>query len=200
MMSLFRWGVVPVFLTVFPGMAQDVAAPSMANVDLETEEGKKMAAYQEAVDRHLRLGIVCTYIMERKMEGKGDGAVLRALLKYIQSPEWLKTLDQCPFDYRNMHLKIIEGSKKLLERAEKEKMTDGEFLEAYEKYGAACMKMGAGIMEKYQLENCSVQFFSFLVQETKGVDEAEKVKVLDRIKKDLLTGKLKIPDENERME
>lgn len=197
MSSLFRYWVVPALLMGFPAMSQDVAAPSMANVDMETEEGKKMAAYREAVDRHLWLGVICAYITE--MEGKSAGEVLMALLKYIQSPAWLKTLDQCPSDYRNMHLKIIEGSRKLLERAEKEKMTDGEFVEAYGEYGMECMKRGAGIMEKYQVENCSLQFFSFLAQEMKGTAKEEKLKVLYRIRKDLLSGKLKIPGENEGM-
>lgn len=199
MSSLFRYWVVPALLMGFPAMSQDVAAPSMANVDLEPEEGKKIAAYREAVDRHLWLGVICAYITEMEMEGKSAGEVLMALLKYIQSPAWLKTLDQCPSDYRNMHLKIIEGSRKLLERAEKEKMTDGEFVEAYGEYGMECMKRGAGIMEKYQVENCSLQFFSFLAQEMKGTDKEEKLKVLYRIRKDLLSGKLKIPGENEGM-
>lgn len=199
MSSLFRYWVVPALLMGFPAMSQDVAAPSMANVDLEPEEGKKIAAYREAVDRHLWLGVICAYITEMEMEGKNAGEVLMALLKYIQSPAWLKTLDQCPSDYRNMHLKIIEGSRKLLERAEKEKMTDGEFVEAYGEYGMECMKRGAGIMEKYQVENCSLQCFSFLAQEMKGTDKEEKLKVLYRIRKDLLSGKLKIPGENEGM-
>lgn len=51
MLSLFRRVVVSAFLTAFPAMSQDVAAPSMANVDLETEEGKALERYQQAIDR-----------------------------------------------------------------------------------------------------------------------------------------------------
>ena len=58
MLSLFRRVVVSAFLTAFPAMSQDVAAPSMANVDLETEEGKALERYQQAIDRVEMLGCV----------------------------------------------------------------------------------------------------------------------------------------------
>ena len=50
MLSLFRRVVVSAFLTAFPAMSQDVAAPSMANVDLETEEGKALVDAMEDVE------------------------------------------------------------------------------------------------------------------------------------------------------
>ncbi|WP_302013904.1 hypothetical protein [uncultured Akkermansia sp.] len=199
MIRQFRLWVLPVLLMMFPSMAQDVVEPSMVNVDLETEEGKKMAAYQEAVERHLWLGLVCSYIIEGEMGEMGRRKMLMAMLKHVVSPEWLKTLDQCPSDYRDMHLNIIKGSKELLERVEKEKMDYDRFMEAYEKHGAECMKMGAGIMKKYQLGTCAMQFFSFLRRETKGLDKAESLKVLYRIKKDILSGKLKISEESEKL-
>lgn len=125
MSNLFRWGILPAFLMTFSGMAQDIAAPSMANVDLEMEDEKKIAAYREAMARHLQLGIIWTCIVE--LEEKDNRAVLVATLKYIQSPEWAGILDKCPSDYRAMHLKMIRESGKLLERVEREKMTADEF-------------------------------------------------------------------------
>lgn len=109
----------------FSGMSQDIAAPSMANVDLEMEDEKKIAAYREAMARHLQLGIIWMCIVE--LEEKDNRAVLVATLKYIQSPEWAGILDKCPSDYRAMHLKMIRESGKLLERVEREKMTADEF-------------------------------------------------------------------------
>ena len=91
MLNLFRWGILPAFLMTLSGMSQDIAAPSMANVDLEMEEGKKVAAYREAIARHLQLGIIWTCIVE--LEEKDNRAVLVATLKYIQSPEWIGMLD-----------------------------------------------------------------------------------------------------------
>ena len=156
MSNLFRWGILPAFLMTFSGMSQDIAAPSMANVDLEMEDEKKIAAYREAMARHLQLGIIWTCIVE--LEEKDNRAVLVATLKYIQSPEWAGILDKCPSDYRAMHLKMIRESGKLLERVEREKMTADEIQNAYGKYGGQYMKMGGSILEKYRLENCSVQF------------------------------------------
>ena len=91
----------------FSGMSQDIAAPSMANVDLEMEDEKKIAAYREAMARHLQLGIIWKCIVE--LEEKDNRAVLVATLKYIQSPEWAGILDKCPSDYRAMHLKMIRS-------------------------------------------------------------------------------------------
>ena len=169
MSNLFRWGILPAFLMTFSGMSQDIAAPSMANVDLEMEDEKKIAAYREAMARHLQLGIIWTCIVE--LEEKDNRAVLVATLKYIQSPEWAGILDKCPSDYRAMHLKMIRESGKLLERVEREKMTADEIQNAYGKYGGQYMKMGGSILEKYRLENCSVQFSLFLMRETEGLDE-----------------------------
>lgn len=197
MLNLFRWGILPAFLMTLSGMSQDIAAPSMANVDLEMEEGKKVAAYREAMTRHLYLGIIWTYIVE--LEEKDNRAVLVATLKHIQSPEWIGMLDKCPSDYRDMHLKIIKESGKLLERVEKEKMTADEILDAYGKYGGQYLKMGGSILKKYRLENCFVQVGPFLMRETEGLGEAERLKVLHRIRKDILSGKLKIPGEDEGM-
>ncbi|MEI3557623.1 MAG: hypothetical protein V8Q21_00405 [Akkermansia muciniphila] len=179
---------------------QDIAVPSLPNVDLETEEGKKMEAYQKAVDRHLWLGIVCSCITEEEMKEKGKRAMLMAMLKYVQSPEWLKSLDACPSDFREMHLKIIKGSKELLERVEKEKMDDDRFMEAYEKHGTECMEMGAAVMKKYQSEKFSLQFFTYFMKETEGLDKAERLKVLYRMKDGLLSGKLKLPVRNDGVE
>jgi len=195
MLNLFRWGILSAFLMTLSGMSQDIAAPSMANVDLEMEEGKKVAAYREAIARHLQLGIIWTCIVE--LEEKDNRAVLVATLKYIQSPEWIGMLDKCPSDYRAMHLKMIREFRKLLERVEKEKMTADEILNAYGECGGQYMKMGGSILEKYRLENCSVQFSSFLMRETEGLGEAERLKALHRIRKDILSGKLKIPGEDE---
>ena len=177
----------------FSGMSQDIAAPSMANVDLEMEDEKKIAAYREAMARHLQLGIIWTCIVE--LEEKDNRAVLVATLKYIQSPEWAGILDKCPSDYRAMHLKMIRESGKLLERVEREKMTADEIQNAYGKYGGQYMKMGGSILEKYRLENCSVQFSLFLMRETEGLDDKERLKALYRIRKDILSGKLKVPGE-----
>jgi len=102
-------------------------------------------------------------------------------------------LDKCPSDYRAIHLKMIREFRKLLERVEKEKMTADEMLNAYGECGGQYMKMGGSILEKYRLENCSVQFSSFLMRETEGLGEAERLKALHRIRKDILSGKLKIP-------
>ena len=195
MSNLFRWGILPAFLMTFSGMSQDIAAPSMANVDLEMEDEKKIAAYREAMARHLQLGIIWTCIVE--LEEKDNRAVLVATLKYIQSPEWAGILDKCPSDYRAMHLKMIRESGKLLERVEREKMTADEIQNAYGKYGGQYMKMGGSILEKYRLENCSVQFSSFLMRETEGLDDEERLKALYHIRKDILSGKLKIPGEDE---
>ena len=74
MSNLFRWGILPAFLMTFSGMSQDIAAPSMANVDLEMEDEKKIAAYREAMARHLQLGIIWTCIVE--LEEKDNRAVL----------------------------------------------------------------------------------------------------------------------------
>ena len=183
MSNLFRWGILPAFLMTFSGMSQDIAAPSMANVDLEMEDEKKIAAYREAMARHLQLGIIWTCIVE--LEEKDNRAVLVATLKYIQSPEWAGILDKCPSDYRAMHLKMIRESGKLLERVEREKMTADEIQNAYGKYGGQYMKMGGSILEKYRLENCSVQFSLFLMRETEGLDDKERLKALYRIRKDL---------------
>ena len=97
MSNLFRWGILPAFL-----------------MTLEMEDEKKIAAYREAMARHLQLGIIWTCIVE--LEEKDNRAVLVATLKYIQSPEWAGILDKCPSDYRAMHLKMIRESGKLLER------------------------------------------------------------------------------------
>ena len=193
MSNLFRWGILPAFLMTFSGMSQDIAAPSMANVDLEMEDEKKIAAYREAMARHLQLGIIWTCIVE--LEEKDNRAVLVATLKYIQSPEWAGILDKCPSDYRAMHLKMIRESGKLLERVEREKMTADEIQNAYGKYGGQYMKMGGSILEKYRLENCSVQFSLYLMRETEGLDDKERLKALYRIRKDILSGKLKVPGE-----
>ena len=134
------WGILPAFLMTFSGMSQDIAAPSMANVDLEMEDEKKIAAYRVAMARHLQLGIIWTCIVE--LEEKDNRAVLVATLKYIQSPEWAGILDKCPPDYRAMHLKMIRESGKLLERVEREKMTADEIQNAYGEYGGQYMKMG----------------------------------------------------------
>ena len=189
MLNLFRWGILPALLMTFPGMSQDIAAPSMANVDLEMEDEKNVAAYREAMARHLQLGIIWTCIVE--LEEKDNRAVLVSTLKYIQSPEWTGMLDKCPADYRAVHLKMIRESGKLLERAEKEKMTADEIQNAYGKYGGQYMKMGGSILEKYRLENCPVQFSSFLMRETEGLNDEERLKALYRIRKDILSGKLK---------
>lgn len=193
MSNLFRWGILPAFLMTFSGMSQDIAAPSMANVDLEMEDEKKIAAYRVAMARHLQLGIIWTCIVE--LEEKDNRAVLVATLKYIQSPEWAGILDKCPPDYRAMHLKMIRESGKLLERVEREKMTADEIQNAYGEYGGQYMKMGGSILEKYRLENCSVQFSLFLMRETEGLDDKERLKALYRIRKDILSGKLEVPGE-----
>ena len=165
MLNLFRWGILPAFLMTLSGMSQDIAAPSMANVDLEMEEGKKVAAYREAIARHLQLGIIWTCIVE--LEEKDNRAVLVATLKYIQSPEWIGMLDKCPSDYRAMHLKMIREFRKLLERVEKEKMTADEILNAYGECGGQYMKMGegqgcrAGSPERFR--NSGVFFFPFFI-------------------------------------
>lgn len=177
----------------FSGMSQDIAAPSMANVDLEMEDEKKIAAYREAMARHLQLGIIWMCIVE--LEEKDNRAVLVATLKYIQSPEWAGILDKCPSDYRAMHLKMIRESGKLLERVEREKMTADEIQNAYGKYGGQYMKMGGSILEKYRLENCSAQFSLYLMRETEGLDDKERLKALYRIRKDILSGKLKVSGE-----
>ena len=78
MSNLFRWGILPAFLMTFSGMSQDIAAPSMANVDLEMEDEKKIAAYREAMARHLQLGIIWMCIVE--LEEKDNRAVLVATL------------------------------------------------------------------------------------------------------------------------
>ena len=67
MLSLFRRVVVSAFLTAFPAMSQDVAAPSMANVDLETEEGKALERYQQAIDRVEMLGCVLGTMIRLEM-------------------------------------------------------------------------------------------------------------------------------------
>ena len=82
-----------------------------------------------------------------------------------------------------------------LERVEREKMTADEIQNAYGKYGGQYMKMGGSILEKYRLENCSVQFSLYLMRETEGLDDKERLKALYRIRKDILSGKLKVPGE-----
>ncbi len=78
-------------------------------------------------------------------------------------------------------------------------MTADEIQNAYGKYGGQYMKMGGSILEKYRLENCSVQFSLFLMRETEGLDDKERLKALYRIRKDILSGKLKVPGEGVRL-
>ena len=59
--------------------AQDIAAPSMANVDLETEEGKALEQGREAIDRVVVLGNIISMITTLEMEGREMRDVLMAL-------------------------------------------------------------------------------------------------------------------------
>ena len=181
------------------GLGQDVAAPVMPNVDLETEEGKKMAAYEEAVDRHCCIGLLCSYIILEEMEERGGPAMYEALLRSVQTPEWMKSLDACPADYRAMHLKIIKKSKDLLDRIGKEKMDEGQLMEAYGKLGKECMELGAGVMEKYQLYKYGKKFFKMTALQMGGNKE-ERLKNLYRMKEELISGKMKLPVKDSGME
>ena len=109
MLSLFRRVVVSAFLTAFPAMSQDVAAPSMANVDLETEEGKALERYQQAIDRVEMLGCVLAMIVR------------------MNSAPPPRMLELCPPDYRKTFEACREESARLLDRMKTEKMDDEQF-------------------------------------------------------------------------
>ena len=117
MLSLFRRVVVSAFLTAFPAMSQDVAAPSMANVDLETEEGKALEM----------LGCVLGTMIRLEMKGRETREIVAAMIVRMNSAPPPRMLELCPPDYRKTFEACREESARLLDRMKTEKMDDEQF-------------------------------------------------------------------------
>ena len=183
MLSLFRRVVVSAFLTAFPAMSQDVAAPSMANVDLETEEGKALERYQQAIDRVEMLGCVLGTMIRLEMKGRETREIVAAMIVRMNSAPPPRMLELCPPDYRKT-----------------KKMDDEQFDKVFKEYCNRCNEMNAPMMEKYRLRERSSLFFRMLESKVIGLNREERMKALQRMKDDLIAGKLKIPGENEGME
>ena len=200
MLSLFRRVMVSAFLTAFPAMSQDVAAPSMANVDLETEEGKALERYQQAIDRVEMLGCVLGTMIRLEMKGRETREIVAAMIVRMNSAPPPRMLELCPPDYRKTFEACGEESARLLDRMKTEKMDDEQFDKVFKEYCNRCNEMNAPMMEKYRLRDRSSLFFRMLESKVIGLNREERMKALQRMKDDLIAGKLKIPGENEGME
>ena len=88
----------------------------------------------------------------------------------------------------------------MLEEDPAEKMDDEQFDKVFKEYCNRCNEMNAPMMEKYRLRERSSLFFRMLESKVIGLNREERMKALQRMKDDLIAGKLKIPGENEGME
>lgn len=109
MISLFRCRVVSFLLMALPVMSQDVAAPSMPEVD-DYRRTPEFVRGREAVARYMFFWALCGRIvlLESDAQGNmGDGIIVGRLLN--QFPE--KILDGCPEVFRKVWLEPLEKIK-----------------------------------------------------------------------------------------
>lgn len=112
MVSLFRCRVVSFLLMALPVMSQDVAAPSMPEVD-DYRRTPEFVRGREAVARYMFFWALCGRIvlLESDAQGNmGDGIIVGRLLN--QFPE--KILDGCPEVFRKVWLEPLEKIKTAL--------------------------------------------------------------------------------------
>ncbi len=112
MISLFRCRVVSFLLMALPVMSQDVAAPSMPEVD-DYRRTPEFVRGREAVARYMFFWALCGRIvlLESDAQGNmGDGIIVGRLLN--QFPE--KILDGCPEVFRKVWLEPLEKTKTAL--------------------------------------------------------------------------------------
>lgn len=196
MISLFRCRVVSFLLMALPVMSQDVAAPSMANVDLEMEEGKALVRYREAMDRVQMLACVEHIMMRLEMAGWKRREIEIAIIRINSSvPLWM--LEKCPPDYRKAFKAFREESGQLLDRIQAEKMDDTRLDKVFMEYSVRCLKMIAPLMEKYDLKERGFFLSRIIEDKLHGLDKAESMKLLQRMKDELITGKMEVPGINE---
>lgn len=200
MISLFRCWMVPALLMTLPALSQDVAAPAMANVDLETEEGRARERHLEAIDRVEMLGFVLGMMKGLEMEGREKREIVAAMITSMNSALPPQMLEKCPDDYRKTFKECREESAKLLERMRTEKMDDEQFGRVYEEYCARCNEMNAPLMEKYRLKERGFFLFRIVQDRLRSLDRKGRMKLLQRMRDDLVAGKMKIPRAEEEME
>lgn len=189
MISLFRCRVVSFLLMALPVMAQDVAAPSMAEVD-DYRRTPEFARGREAVARYMFFWALCgrIVILESDAQGNmGDGAIVRRLLNLF--PE--KIPDECPEVFRKVWLEplgkiktALNENPEWLETPEgKNQMREMEKALKYleEEYGAGKMVQLSGEWIN-----------KWLGDREQNIPE-EALKKLLRLKNDLESGKAAIP-------
>lgn len=173
--------------------AQDIAAPSMANVDLETEEGKALERGREAIDRVVVLGNIISMITTLEMEGREMRDVLMALYANHQAGVPPQMLEKCPPDYRKTYEAVREETGKLLDRVRKEKMDDVQFRAAFKEFYIRTNEISAPVGEKYRLKERSISLLEALNRKLRVLEKEEKIKLLRRMKDDLIAGKMELP-------
>lgn len=197
---LLLLGVLLGGLCPFPSQAQDIAAPSMANVDLETEEGKALERDREAIDRVILLGNIMSMITTLETEGREMREVLAAVYASQQSAIPPQMLEKCPPDYRKAYEAVKEEMGKLLDRMRKEKMDDVQFRTACKEFYIRSNEISAAVGEKYRLKERSISLFNALNRKLLVLGKEEKIKMLQRMKDELIAGKMEIPGTAEDMD
>lgn len=190
---LLLLGVLLGGLCPLSSRAQDIAAPSMANVDLETEEGKALERDREAVGRVVMLGHVMSMIATLETEGRDMREVLAAVYASQQSAIPPQMLEKCPPDYRKAYEAVKEEMGKLLDRMRREKMDDVQFLTACKEFYIRSNEISAAVGEKYRLKERGISLFEALNRKLRVLEKEEKIKLLQRMKDELIAGKMEIP-------
>ena len=173
--------------------AQDIAAPSMANVDLETEEGKALERSREAIDRVVMLGNIISMITTLEMEGREMRDVLMALYANQQAGVPPQMLEKCPADYRKTYEAVRVELGRFLDRMRKEKTDDVQFRMAFKEFYIRSNEISAPVGEKYRLKECGISLFETLNRKLRVLEKEEKIKLLQRMKDELIAGKMELP-------
>lgn len=190
---LLLLGVLLGGLCPLSSRAQDIAAPPMANVDLETEEGKALERDREAIDRVVMLGNIMSMITTLEMEGREMREVLMAVYAGQQSAVPPQMLEKCPPDYRKTYRAVTEEMGKLLDRMRKENLDDVQLRKALKEFYLRCNEISAPVGEKYRLKERGVSLFEPLNRRLRGLGKEERIKLLQRMKDELIAGKMEIP-------
>lgn len=159
-----------------------------------------MERYRRGIDRVEMLGCILRAKAGMEMRGRNLRDIMEAMIVYINSAFTLQMLEECPPDYQEAFKACREESGKLLDRVRTEKMDDVQFSKAYKEYCVRCHEINAPLVEKYRLNERRSFLFEPVLQRMVDLDREERIELLQRMRDDLIAGRLELPGENGEMD
>lgn len=165
---------------------QDVAEPPMPNVDMETPEGRRMAAQKKAIAKFMVLRLI-GHVLSLEGVDKANLGDDKTRMERELAAIPVKALEECPEDFRTMMQDVMQASR---EAGVSMSNLPREQRKLFEKR----MEI---VMEKYKIKDALEKVFEWAASPGGGggMGQIENlVKRMKELKQGLESGTMELPD------